>query len=235
MKSDVKISTVTLTYNRKDILRQCIEHIMMYTDNNHEIIVVDNGSTDGTQEMIREYFPDIILILLKGNSGGWCRNYGFEVSRGEYIGQIDDDTIVGPHWDSILLRYFEEDVGIVGPQGWVFTNWERPNEGKKAENGEYCDYLTGFLWLQKNNPRFRYDKRFGYWHEDLDFSLRVKSFGYRLKQSLSCCSHLAKRPFVDRKKHDKGLDLVKRNWIQSSKLKFEEFNQREFLQNQSRP
>lgn len=201
----------------------------MYTDNDHEIIVVDNGSTDGTQNMIKEYFPEVILIPLKGNSGGWCRNYGFEIAQSPYIYQVDDDVLVRPHWDSILLRYFEKDVGIVGPQGWIFTNWDRPNEAEKAQNGDYCDLLTGYCWLMHNEKEFRYDKRFQYWHEDLNFSFQVKSLGYRLRQTPFCCNHLNLRSHIDWEEHDQGLKLVRENWIYSTKLNFEKFDQKKFL------
>jgi len=224
-----KLSIVILTYNRWISLSRCIEKIIQNTHHPFEIIVVDNGSADGTPKLVELIFPAVKLISLQGNQGGWTRNYGFELANGEFIAQIDDDVNVWSKWDQILLKYLSAEIGLVGPQGWIFTNWERPNEGKKAENGQFCDFLTGFCWMMRNEPGFRYDERFGYWHEDLSLSFRIKSLGWRIRQSFPCGNHLAMRPSVDWTAHDRGLDLVRENWMESDQLKLEEFDQQDFL------
>ena len=218
------ISTVTLTYNKEALLYQCLENIKANTQNSFEMIVVDNGSSDGTLSMVRNNFPEATLVTLKENKGGWTRNFGFEVAKGKFIGQIDDDVLVLPAWDEVLLEYMEKDVGAVGPCGWFFTNWDRPNEGEKAEVGDYCDFLTGYLWLMRNEKDFRYSERYKFWHEDLFLSMKIRSLGWRLRQSRNCCVHLNARPFVDWKEHDEGLNLIKEDWMLAEKLKFEKFN-----------
>lgn len=229
------ISIVTLTYNRKDQLKSCLAHIQKNTRSDCEMIVVDNGSEDGTQEMVAQDFPEARLISLEGNRGGWCRNYGFAEAEGKFIGQVDSDVLVWPSWDRILLRYLEEEeIGMVGPQGWIFTNWERPNEGRKADIQENVDFLTGFCWMMRNIPDFRYDEEFGYWHEDLSFSFRVKSLGWKIRQSQPCCTHLALRGEVNWKDHDAGLQKVKEIWMQNLNLRFEAFDQKRFLEKTER-
>lgn len=217
------ISTVTLTYNREASLYQCLENIRANTRNSFEMIVVDNGSSDGTLSMVRSNFPEATLITLEGNQGVWTRNFGFEVAKGKFIGQIDDDVLVLPAWDEVLLEYMEKDVGAVGPCGWFFTNWDRPNEGEKAEPGDYCDFLTGYLFLMRNQEGFRYTEGYKFWHEDLSLSFKIKSKGWRLRQSRNCCIHLSQRTEVDWDEHERSLEKVRKEWRESKSLRFEKW------------
>lgn len=229
--ADTKISTVTITRNRSDTLRQCIERIMVCSDHLGEIIVVDSGSTDWTLEMLDKFFPEVIVVKLGKNLGGWSRNYGFAKAQYEFIGQIDSDVLVRPHWDSILLENFSDpSVGLVGPQGWLMQGWERPNEGIPGKIGENVDFLTGYIWMQRNVPGFRYPKRFGFWHEDWAFSAIVKELGWKIKQSAPCAHHLCLRGEVDWDAHDQGLDRVRKLFMHSDKLTFEQFDQKAFLE-----
>ena len=63
MLARVTIDVVIPTYNRVDLLRDCLEHLARQ-DEPHRVIVVDNGSSDGTVEMVRERFPETLLIAL---------------------------------------------------------------------------------------------------------------------------------------------------------------------------
>jgi GT2 family glycosyltransferase len=81
-----------LSFNRKDELRNTLTKVYEQDYKNIEVIVVDNASSDGSPEMVKEEFPDVILIKLDKNIGiaGW--NRGFEVAKGEYILVLDDDS-----------------------------------------------------------------------------------------------------------------------------------------------
>ena len=81
-----------LSYNRKDELRHTLTKVFEQDYKNIEVIVVDNASIDGTQEMINNQFPEVRLIQLSKNIGiaGW--NKGFEIAKGEYVLVLDDDS-----------------------------------------------------------------------------------------------------------------------------------------------
>lgn len=81
-----------LSYNRKDELRNTLQKVYEQSYKNIEVIVVDNASTDGSSEMVKSEFPDVILIKLDENIGiaGW--NKGFEIAKGEYVLVLDDDS-----------------------------------------------------------------------------------------------------------------------------------------------
>ncbi|MBK7106123.1 MAG: glycosyltransferase family 2 protein [Ignavibacteriae bacterium] len=81
-----------LSYNRKDQLKITLTKVYEQDYKNIEVIVVDNASSDGTQEMVKQEFPNVILIELNENIGiaGW--NKGFEIAKGEYVLVLDDDA-----------------------------------------------------------------------------------------------------------------------------------------------
>lgn len=81
-----------LSFNRKDELRFTLTKVLEQDYENIEVIVVDNASSDGTQQMVITEFPDVLLIKLNENIGiaGW--NKGFESAKGEYVLVLDDDA-----------------------------------------------------------------------------------------------------------------------------------------------
>lgn len=66
----MKVAAVVVTYNRKELLRECLQALLNQTRPLDEIIVVDNASTDGTDQMIPEEFPQITHVRLPENIGG---------------------------------------------------------------------------------------------------------------------------------------------------------------------
>jgi GT2 family glycosyltransferase len=88
-----------------------------------ETIVVDNGSTDGSQDYIRENFPEVILLELEENLGftGAC-NAGFKIASGEYIVLLNNDTEVDSNWIAAIVDSFDgdEQVGIVASKIMLF-------------------------------------------------------------------------------------------------------------------
>lgn len=100
------LSVVIPTLNGKKVLEVCLDSLQKnLMDTPHEIIVIDNGSTDGTQEMLKGQFPQVILIQNKENKFyAASNNQGFAVSKGRYILALNNDTeIIG----NILQRMIE--------------------------------------------------------------------------------------------------------------------------------
>lgn len=87
------ISIIIPTYNRAEQLKECIESILMQNYNNYEIIVVDDGSTDYTEDIIKKMNDDRIKFIRKEKNTGASesRRIGFEKSQGDYIIFCDDD------------------------------------------------------------------------------------------------------------------------------------------------
>jgi GT2 family glycosyltransferase len=107
------ISIIILNWNGKHHLEECLTSVLKQTYNKFELIVVDNGSTDGSQEYLKEYFPGVKLICLDKNYG-FCKgnNIGIKESKGEYIVLLNNDTVVLPNWLENLYSAFNNDSSI---------------------------------------------------------------------------------------------------------------------------
>ena len=117
---DVKLSVVILSWNSKKDLKICLSSIYKnMTLKEREIIVVDNGSTDGSVEFIKGNYPGVVLIRNKKNRGTTvARNQAFKVARGEYVMILDSDTKVEPGAVDLLIKEMDQrsKVGVIGPK-----------------------------------------------------------------------------------------------------------------------
>jgi GT2 family glycosyltransferase/Flp pilus assembly protein TadD len=121
-------SIIIPTWNKVELTSQCLTALASSTtDISFEVIVVDNGSTDGTPEFLRSLGGDVQLILNKDNLGfAKACNQGARAARGKYLVFLNNDTIPQPGWLSSLVSEvdFHPEVGIVGskllyPDGMV--------------------------------------------------------------------------------------------------------------------
>lgn len=114
------VSIIIVNYNTKDLLRDSIASIKKTTTGlTYEIVVSDNDSSDGSAEMIKDEFPDVILIENKINGGfAYANNKGIKVSNGNYIFLLNSDTIVLENSIMNMFKYMNEHnkIGILGPK-----------------------------------------------------------------------------------------------------------------------
>jgi glycosyltransferase involved in cell wall biosynthesis len=92
----MKISIVTISFNQKKYLRQCIDSILSQTDCDLEYIVVDPGSTDGSQALIESYGDRIIKVFERDNGPADGLNKGFARATGDILGFINSDDYLLP-------------------------------------------------------------------------------------------------------------------------------------------
>jgi GT2 family glycosyltransferase len=90
-RADPRVGIVVLSYNRADEVIRTLERLVALPER-PAIVVVDNGSTDGTHEMVRHCFPAITCIHLATNRGAAGRNVGVEACDRPYVALCDDDT-----------------------------------------------------------------------------------------------------------------------------------------------
>lgn len=88
---EARVSVVVLTYNRREWLRATLSRLCALPER-PAIAVVDNGSTDGTADMVRHDFPQAALLRLPANLGAAARNVGVDWARTPYVAFCDDDT-----------------------------------------------------------------------------------------------------------------------------------------------
>jgi GT2 family glycosyltransferase len=94
-----EISVIVLNWNGKHFLETCLTALRRQTFRDFEVILVDNGSTDGTVEYVRDNFPEVKLVALKENfgfTGGNIAGYGH--AKGELVVLLNNDTEADEHW-----------------------------------------------------------------------------------------------------------------------------------------
>ncbi|MBI3853201.1 MAG: glycosyltransferase [Verrucomicrobia bacterium] len=120
------ISVVVATFNRRESLRRLLESLakQTFSADQFEVIVVSDGSTDWTVDMLRELkggFRNLEILDLKNRGPGAARNAGARLARGKYLAFTDDDCLAAPDWLEQLVRAFEC-TGAVGLQGQTTTD-----------------------------------------------------------------------------------------------------------------
>ena len=101
MNEQIDISLIIPVYNVEKYLRRTLESVENQTFKNFEVIIVNDGSTDGSLEIIQEFVNkhDNFILVDQENSGvGMARNAGIRVSRGIYIAFLDSDDFLEPNY-----------------------------------------------------------------------------------------------------------------------------------------
>ena len=115
-----EISIIILTFNSVKLIKSCLDSISCQDYKDFEIIIVDNGSGDGTVDFIKEQYPQLILIENKKNLGAARgRNLGIDIARGRWIFTQDCDVILEKDLFTQITKLTEElpfDIGIIQPK-----------------------------------------------------------------------------------------------------------------------
>ena len=114
-------SIIMLTFNQLEYTKICLESIARHTPELHELILVDNGSTDGTIEYLKGYAVQNshIKLIFNENNRGFAagNNQGIQQAGGDYILLLNNDVVVTEGWLERLISHLEQspDIGMVGP------------------------------------------------------------------------------------------------------------------------
>ena len=110
----MKLSVIVPAYNAEKTIRQSLDSILAQTRPVDELIVINDGSTDGTEEILQEYrdaFPDCFRFRTVENGGqGRARNIGFDLSSGDWIGYVDSDDWIDPEMYERLIAAADSPV-----------------------------------------------------------------------------------------------------------------------------
>jgi GT2 family glycosyltransferase len=210
-----KVAIIIVNWNKKSLLEACLNSIEDKTEySNYFKVVVDNGSSDGSTEFVRDKFPSVDLLTLRRNTGFVIgNNLGMQRSlryNPDYILLLNNDTlIIQNDWLKRIVEIAETDerIGIIGCQ-IVYPN------GKIQSIGHNADFKTGLRGLRLSTldliaefpDVFDVDCVFGafflikrkvidtiglldegfspFQHEESDFCLRAKKAGYKVCTTL---------------------------------------------------
>lgn len=205
----IDLSIIIITYNGLGFLKRCLESLGDFIGNPRcEIIIVDNYSTDGTLDFLRENYPQLQLILNSENRGvAAARNQGIAVARGDKLLLLDNDTEATTTAINAMSNYLDNhpDVGLcacrlVDKQGEVQDSCKpypglmikvrnvlgignkmcyKPNEDGIIEP----TYVIGACQMfprQVVNKVGMLDEHIFYGPEDADWCIRIKQAGWRI-------------------------------------------------------
>ena len=193
-----KIVAVVVTYNRKELLKECIEALINQNYHDLDVLIVDNQSTDGTKEYIKKYIDNLKIRYVNtgsnlGGAGGF--NYGinkaYELGY-DYFWLMDDDCIVK---DNSLEELLKADEMLNGNYGFLsskvlwkdnsmckmniqkisFTRWLKDYD----KNFQEISLASFVSFLIKRNIVKKYGlpiKDFFIWSDDWEYSRRISKF-----------------------------------------------------------
>lgn len=195
-----KVSVIIPCFNAEKWLKEAIDSCLQQTYSNLEIIVIDDGSTDNSLEIIKSYDDKIIWRTYSHKGGNHARNRGFDLSQGEYIQYLDADDYILPEKIERQVKFLEETGADV-----VYGDWRHQQHLAsgysyldKIETSEtQTDILTALLsnwWVALAALMYRRTavENSGGWDENLgaaqdrDFFLSVVMNGAKVVYQPGC-------------------------------------------------
>jgi len=180
-----KVSIIMPTYNRARMIGRSIQSILDQTFQDWELIIVSDGSTDNTPEVVSRFKDPRIRFFHQKNGGpASARNHGLRRARGRYIAYCDDDDTLLPYHLETLSGYLDRHPEA----GWVRGSALGLKAGK-----EYGHRMRGFLWASMH--RYSLFKRTGFFDkkllifEDYDFMLKASDHYPAVALPLIVCVH----------------------------------------------
>jgi GT2 family glycosyltransferase len=202
------ISVVIVNWNGKTELAHCLESLRAQTFDGFETIVVDNGSTDGSLELLRDDFPEV-KVLATGENLGFAEgvNRGIDASRGPWIATLNNDAVADPRWLERLREAAQAgaaDLGMLQPRinftdpadrinstGVIlFKNatamdrgFDTPAREARWSEDIFCPTAGAALYRRKMLDEVRlpsgvFDRTFFMYFEDVDLGWRCRLAGW---------------------------------------------------------
>jgi GT2 family glycosyltransferase len=204
------VYAVVLTWNQRKDTLECLESLLETDYPNLRLLVVDNGSSDGTEESITKRFPDVELIINKENLGFvGGNNMAIESALrrdADYVLILNNDTVVAKDLVGRLVTAAESDsqIGVVTPKIYFHDDRSRiwaagacrplfmpgmkligygKEDGPAYAQERDVEFATGCAMLVKAavfQEVGLFDPAYFIYHEDFDLCERVRSSGYRI-------------------------------------------------------
>ncbi|WP_419958033.1 glycosyltransferase family 2 protein [Psychrobacillus psychrotolerans] len=187
MENNSLISVIIPAYNSGKFIRKTIDSVLNQSFDNFEVLVINDGSTDKTEEIVKEYIvrnPKVRLINQNNSGVSVARNMGIKESKGDYICFLDSDDF----YDVLFLEKMFNEIKLEDSEvcycGYnkitpmkkvhVFTNFQKENVLKNYILGKVRVHTTGWMikkeLISKNNILFSEELA---WGEDFEFFCKV--------------------------------------------------------------
>jgi GT2 family glycosyltransferase len=204
----MRLSVVIVNWNSKEHLSACLTSLQAQSYSELEVIVVDNGSHDGSAELVTSDFPRVKLVQTGENLGfaEGC-NRGLAVATGEWVAMLNNDAVAEPEWASALMREAGRVDESVGSLQSLMVYFDRPEvvnstgielkwNGSGADRSEgaprsqcsqpaeiFCPTAGAAAYRRSMLDRIRleegvFDRTYFMYLEDLDLGWRARLAGY---------------------------------------------------------
>ena len=199
------VSIIVVNWDRRDLLRACLRSLEAQTFRDFEILVVDNGSRDGSAEMVDREFPHARVIRNPANRG-FCaaNNQGIALAGGHYVALLNNDAEADPGWLAGLLGAFDQgpDVRMAASKilGWadrssidkaghlIYPDGQNRGRGTgERDRGQY-DRVEETAWPDGCAAMYKkemldavggFDEDFFAYADDAELGLRARLAGWR--------------------------------------------------------
>jgi GT2 family glycosyltransferase len=199
------VGVVIVNHDLKDSLRETLESFRKVNYPAVQIVVSDNASTDGSQEMVRRLFPEVHLLAHEtelGYARAASLGMAYLADKTKYIFSTTNDVLVDPDILSVLVDYAEQhsNAGVLGTKIYFFDRpdvlwhaggrihplhghsyhfgWERKDAPRYSQIRE-CDFVTGCGFLLRSEVL----RKIGYFKEDLVFYSEDAELCYRFREA----------------------------------------------------
>lgn len=202
------ISVIIVNYNRKDLLRQCLDSVMGQSFQDIETIVVDNASTDDSVQMVKTGYPEVKLIQNIQNLL-FCKaqNQGIDVAGGDFILCLNSDCVLDKDYlkEALFAIGLDARIGMVSGKImrmdkitidstglFLGRNRKALERGYgKIDRGQYenpgyvfgvsgaCAFFKRSMLMDIKDKYGYFDERFGMYYEDLDLCWRAQKKAWK--------------------------------------------------------
>jgi len=196
------VSVIVVNYNGRELIGACLEGLSVQDERPDEIVVVDNGSSDGSVDFVRERFPEVRVVALATNRGfAGGNNAGVSATHGARLAFLNNDAVPDPHWLRRLSAaldahpwaamatsriVYEADPGVVDSAGDGLSRWGgafKRFHGQPVALAQATQEVFGACGAAFMIERDvfaevdGFDEDFFLSHEDVDLSYRVQLSG----------------------------------------------------------
>ena len=187
----ISVSIIILCWNNLEYTKKCIESIRKNTELNYQLVIVDNGSTDGTLQYAETILNERDMLIRSSKNMGFSsgNNLGARVTTGEYLLFLNNDCEVGVNWLEQLITA-SEDAVLVGASLAFLEKDDKKKilyyRGVCKNDAEPMSYLEGWCLLIRRKDFLHlegFDIQFDpFFSEDADLSFKCREAGLKIKK-----------------------------------------------------